>query len=81
VLRHAVEARDLHHHQGRDRSNPGSVHRAEAAVLLRADEVIVFDRRREVARHERSTVKGSTTVLLDHYLEILVRKPGAAANH
>lgn len=46
-------------------------------VLLRADEVLVFDRRREVARHERSTVKGSTTVVLDHYLEILARKPGA----
>lgn len=46
-------------------------------VLLRADEVLVFDRHREVARHERSTVKGSTTVVLDHYLEILVRKPGA----
>lgn len=46
-------------------------------VLLRADEVIVFDRRREVARHERSTTKGSTTLVLDHYLEILGRKPGA----
>ena len=30
-----------------------------------------------VARHERSTVRGSQTLLLDHYLEILVRKPGA----
>jgi hypothetical protein len=38
---------------------------------------VVFDRRRVVARHERSTVKGSTTLVLDHYLEILVRKPGA----
>jgi hypothetical protein len=48
-------------------------------VLLTADEVIAFDRRQEVARHERSTVKGSTTVVLDHYLEILRRKPGALA--
>ncbi len=48
-------------------------------VLLSADEVIAFDRRTEVARHERSTVKGSTTVVLDHYLEILQRKPGALA--
>jgi hypothetical protein len=39
--------------------------------------VIAFDRRQEVARHERSTVKGSTTVVLDHYLEILRRKPDA----
>jgi transposase len=50
-------------------------HRVRA--LLRADEVIVFDRRREVARHDRSTIKGSTTLVLDHYLEILTRKPGA----
>lgn len=48
-------------------------------VLLSADEVIAFDRRVEVARHERSTVKGSTTVVLDHYLEILRHKPGALA--
>ena len=32
-----------------------------------------------MARHELSTVKGSTTVVLDHYLEILRRKPGAFA--
>ncbi len=30
-----------------------------------------------VASHERSTVRGSQTLLLDHYLEILSRKPGA----
>ena len=30
-----------------------------------------------VASHERSTVRGSQTLLLDHYLEILARKPGA----
>jgi hypothetical protein len=48
-------------------------------VLLSADEVIAFDRRQELARHERSTVKGSTTVVLDHYLEILRKKPGALA--
>jgi transposase len=46
-------------------------------TLLRADEVVVFDGRQVVARHERSTVKGSTTLVLDHYLEILTRKPGA----
>ena len=46
-------------------------------VLLRADEVVAFDGRTVVARHDRSTVKGSTTVVLDHYLEILARKPGA----
>jgi transposase len=30
-----------------------------------------------VARHERSTLRGSQTLVLDHYLEILARKPGA----
>lgn len=30
-----------------------------------------------VAAHERSVVRGSQTLLLDHYLEILARKPGA----
>lgn len=30
-----------------------------------------------VAVHERSVVRGSQTLVLDHYLEILVRKPGA----
>jgi len=30
-----------------------------------------------VARHERSVVRGSQTLVLDHYLEILARKPGA----
>ena len=32
---------------------------------------------RLLARHERSLRKGSQTLLLDHYLEVLVRKPGA----
>ena len=30
-----------------------------------------------VASHERSVVRGSQTMVLDHYLEILARKPGA----
>jgi transposase len=30
-----------------------------------------------VASHERSVIRGSQTLLLDHYLEILSRKPGA----
>jgi transposase len=35
------------------------------------------DAGRIVASHERSVVRGSQTLVLDHYLEILVRKPGA----
>jgi hypothetical protein len=46
-------------------------------VLLRASEVIVFDRRAEVTRHHRSTIKDSQTLVLDHYLEVLAIKPGA----
>jgi len=30
-----------------------------------------------VASHERSVIRGSQTLVLDHYLEILARKPGA----
>jgi transposase len=30
-----------------------------------------------IARHERSVVKGGESLVLDHYLEVLVRKPGA----
>jgi hypothetical protein len=46
-------------------------------VLLRADEVIAFDGKREVARHDRLTRKGSESLQLDHYLEVLAHKPGA----
>ncbi|MCD2191793.1 IS21 family transposase [Actinomycetospora endophytica] len=46
-------------------------------VLLRATEVIVLDRRREVARHDRAQGKGAEVLALDHYLEVLARKPGA----
>ncbi len=46
-------------------------------VLLRASELLVFDGRTQLARHERSAVRGSETLLLDHYLEVLVGKPGA----
>jgi hypothetical protein len=30
-----------------------------------------------IARHERSVTKGGESLMLDHYLEVLVRKPGA----
>ena len=45
--------------------------------VLHASELVLFDGRTEVARHERATVRGSETLVLDHYLEVLVRKPGA----
>jgi transposase len=46
-------------------------------VLLRASELLIFDGRTQIARHERSTTKGGAVLVLDHYLEVLARKPGA----
>ncbi|MGY4984054.1 IS21 family transposase [Streptomyces sp. 900105755] len=46
-------------------------------VMLHASEVLAYDGREEVARHERLIAKGQARLELDHYLEALVRKPGA----
>ena len=46
-------------------------------VRLTACEVIAHDGPRVVARHARCPGKGGQVLLLDHYLEILARKPGA----
>jgi transposase len=46
-------------------------------VRLGASTVIAFDGRVEVAKHERITVRGEQSLNLDHYLEVLQRKPGA----
>lgn len=46
-------------------------------VMLHASELVIFDGREEVARHERLITKCSSRLLLDHYLEVLLRKPGA----
>jgi hypothetical protein len=45
--------------------------------VLRASELVPFDGRTQVASHERATVRGSAVLVLDHYLDVLVRKPGA----
>ncbi len=50
-------------------------HRVRA--VLRASELLLFEGRHLVARHERATVRGSQSLDLDHYLEVLTRKPGA----
>ncbi|MEV0409047.1 hypothetical protein [Actinoallomurus sp. NPDC050550] len=39
--------------------------------------MIVYDGQIEMARHERLLSKGARWLNLDHYLEVLVRKPGA----
>lgn len=46
-------------------------------VLLHASELVVFDGRTEIARHERLLTKAGARLELDHYLEALIRKPGA----
>ncbi|MCO8308829.1 IS21 family transposase [Streptomyces sp. RKCA744] len=48
-------------------------------VLLRGNELLVFERREIVARHPRLTRRGDFRDELDHYLEILLTKPGAMA--
>lgn len=46
-------------------------------VKLSASTVVVFDKNAVVAAHQRAVGKGAKVLQLDHYLEILARKPGA----
>lgn len=48
-------------------------------VSLRANELLVFDRTKVVARHPRLTRRHHYRDDLDHYLEILMIRPGALA--
>jgi hypothetical protein len=48
-------------------------------VVLRSTELVVYERRTEIARHPRLTGRGHERVVLDHFLEVLARKPGALA--
>ncbi|MEU6375465.1 hypothetical protein [Streptomyces sp. NPDC046909] len=48
-------------------------------VMLRSSELVVFHGRTEIARHPRLTVKGAERIVLDHFLEVLLAKPGALA--
>jgi len=59
-------------------------------VLLHASELVIYDGRAEVARHERLITRGGSRLDLDHYLEGLLRKtrsparghgPGAGQGH
>jgi len=49
----------------------------QVRVLLHASELVVYDGRVEVARHQRLATRGGSRLELDHYLEGLLRKPGA----
>ncbi|MFF9788967.1 Mu transposase domain-containing protein [Streptomyces nigrescens] len=46
-------------------------------VMLHASHLVVYDQNVEVARHEHLIAKCGIRLDLDHYLEALVRKPGA----
>lgn len=48
-------------------------------VMLRSSEVVVFHGRTGIARHPRLTTKGAERLVLDHFLEVLLAKPGALA--
>lgn len=51
----------------------------QVRVQLHASHLVVYDGRVEAARHERLPGKGESRFVLDHYLEGLLRKPGAFA--
>ncbi|SFR38602.1 Transposase [Microbacterium azadirachtae] len=58
-------------------SVPASLIGRRVRAILRASEVLVYEGRRLVARHERVGVRNGQAVELDHYLEVLKFKPGA----
>ncbi|WP_069757808.1 IS21 family transposase [Streptomyces sp. LUP47B] len=49
----------------------------KVTVTLTCDDLTVYDSRREIARHRRLTGRGAEHLVLDHYLEALLTKPGA----
>jgi hypothetical protein len=46
-------------------------------AVRHTNELVVYDEATEIARHERLIAKDGERLVLDHYLEALVRKPGA----
>jgi hypothetical protein len=58
-------------------SVPARLIGAAVRVRLTASELTVFDGGKAVAVHPRLVASGAGHLLLDHYLEILARKPGA----
>lgn len=60
-------------------SVPASLARRRVEVRLRARDFDVIAAGRVVASHERALHKGEERLTLDHYLEVLDRKPGALA--
>lgn len=60
-------------------SAPAHLAGRRVTVLLGADSVRVVADGKTVAVHVRSLHKGTEDLVLDHYLEVLARKPGALA--
>lgn len=58
-------------------SVPARLARRRLRVRLGATHLEVLEGSQVVARHERSSERGGETLCLDHYLEVLLRKPGA----
>jgi transposase len=58
-------------------SVPATLIGRRVRVRLTASEVVAHDGSRQVARHARCPGKGGQVLVLDHYLEVLARKPGA----
>ncbi len=60
-------------------SVPTHLARSSVTVRLGSDRLEVLAKGRVIAQHERAVHRGSVTLLLDHYLEVLARRPGAMA--
>jgi transposase len=60
-------------------SLPASLAGLKVAARIGASEITFWHDGRQVARHERLAGKHQTSARLDHYLELLQRKPGALA--
>lgn len=60
-------------------SVPASYAGRRVQVRLGADTVSAYDGARVIASHVRSLHKGTEDLVLDHYLDVLTRKPGAFA--
>jgi hypothetical protein len=60
-------------------SVPARLIDSRVRVRLSASDLQVFDGSAMVAAHPRLTAAGAEHLVLDHYLEILARKPGALA--
>lgn len=58
-------------------SVPARLISRKVRVSLQASEVLVYDGKTLVARHPRIVARGGQCVQLDHYLEVLGKKPGA----